>query len=670
MSDAAARSPTDLVEQGRALHREGRLEEAERLYSQALAADEDCAEAHQLMAVLAGQRGRFDEAIAGFRRTIALEGPTPDRLFNLAEAYRVTRQFQSALDAYNQVVTIDAGYAHAYRNCAAMVEEAAEESRASGNIVKANQFGKLAAHYWVGLGHFCLRGHDTPAAENAYRKAVALDPGRAEAYNCLGAIALAARRPIEAETWFRRAKELEPRSPLYISNLGDALLNQTRTEEAAEQFRHAMEVDPSFAQARINLEERTLLWLHHRSDLSPREVFAAHQEWGRSAITRAKETADPPPLFANSRDPERPLKIGYVGVDTGSRLAKYCLAPLVSNHDPRSVRAALYVTAGSGSADLRYFKQLTDRIQLLSLRGAKDVATAMRETGLDILIDVAGHEPHNRLDVFALKPAPVTISWLGYPDTTGLPTIDFRVTDEIADPLGTEELYTEQLYRLRSGSFVYRPPEHAPEVSPAPACTSSAITFGNFDDPRKISRETIQTWSSILDALPKARLMLIGPEFADVDFAERIHSGFQATGVATERVRLQCPLEKPDEQLRAYNSVDIALDTFPYNGARTTICEALWMGVPVITLTGDRPCARTSTSVLSQVGLERLDSQTTREYVETAVELGGDLDRLRNLRRGMRDRVRVSPLMDERDFARRFEAALRDMWRQWCRYPA
>ncbi|HXP72904.1 MAG TPA: tetratricopeptide repeat protein [Stellaceae bacterium] len=667
MSDAAALSPTDLVEQGRALHRAGRLDEAESLYAKALAQDEDCAEAHQLLAVIAGQRGRFDEAIAGFRRTIALEGPTPDRLFNLAEAYRVTRQFQPALDAYTQAVTIDAGYIAAYRNCAAMVEEATEEARARGDTATADRLAKLAAHYWVGLGHACLRGHDTAAAESAYRCAVALDPNGTEAHNCLGAIALAARRPIEAETCFRRAQELEPRSPLYVSNLGDALLNQARTEEAGEQYRHAIEVDPSFAQARINLEERTLLWLHHRSDLRPREVFAAHLEWGRLAIQRAKEAGDRPARFANSRDPDRPLKIGYVGLDTGSRLAKSCLAPLVSNHDRTYFQATLYATAASGSADARYFKRLGDRFVLLPLLRAKEAARMMRGAGFDVLIDIAGHQPRNRLDIFALKPAPVTVSWLGYPDTTGLPTVDYRITDETADPLGAEELYTERLYRLRSGSFVYRPPDEAPEISPVPALGSSEVTFGNFDDPLKISPETVQTWSSILHARPRARLMLMAPEFADVAFTKRIHSVFQAAGVSATRVQLRWPPEDIGEQLRAYNAVDIGLDTFPYNGAPTTICEALWMGVPVITLTGDRPCARTSTSVLSQVGLERLDSQSTSEYVETAVELAADLERLQNLRTGMRDRMRVSPLMDARDFARRFEAALRDMWRQWCK---
>ena len=668
MSDAAAQSAADLVEEGRALHREGNLEAAERHYRQALAQDEELAEAHQLLAVIAGQQGRFDEAIAGFRRTIALEGPTPDRLFNLAEAYRVTGQFQPALDAYTQVLTLDARYLDAFRNCATMVGEASDAARSNGDSSRADQLAKLAGHYWMGLGHACARGHDAPAAEDAYRKALELDPDNAEANNCLGAIALSAKRPVEAEACFRRAAELEPGSPLYVNNLGEALLNQARIEEASEKFRQAMKVDPTFTQAQVNLEDRTLSWLHYRSDLSPREIFAAHRDWGRLAIARADAAAAPP--LTNPRDPERPLRVAYVGLDTGSRLAKSCILPLLANHDRGFFRGIVYATAASGTADLRYYRQnLPDRFRLFSGPRAQDAASAVRQAEVDILIDIAGHEPHNRLDAFALRLAPVTAAWLGYPDTTGLPTVDYRITDETSDPPGAEEFYTESLYWMQGGSCVYRPLEEAPDIGQLPAGEPSGVTFGNFDDPRKISRETAQAWSAILQALPKARLLLMAPEFADMALGERIRSGFEAGGVAA-RVRLQCPPENLSEQLGTYGSVDICLDTFPYNGAHTTICESLWMGVPVITLTGDRPCARTSASILSQVGLERLDSLTPGEYVETAIELAGDLNRLRDLRAGMRERMRVSPLMDERGFARRFEAALRDMWRQWCRSGA
>jgi protein O-GlcNAc transferase len=665
-SDAS--SPADLVERGRALHRSGSVEAAEQLYKEALAQDEDYAEAHQLLAVIAGQRGRFDDAIAGFRRAIALEGPTTDRLFNLAEAYRVTGKFQPALDAYNQVLTIDASYLDAYRSCAEMAKEVAAWAADGSDSATADRLTKLAAHYLIGLGHALLRAQGVSAAEQAYRDSIALDPDNAESYNCLGVIALEAGRPMEAETCCRRAHALEPGSPLFLNNIGRALLEQVRTDEAADLFKQAIEVDASFAEARTNLQDRILPWLHYRADLNPSSVFAAHREWGRIAIARAADIERRQVAPLNSPMPDRPLKIGYIGLDSGSRLARSFIVPLLANHDPREVNITVFATIASNASDVKSFKrQFTGRFQPFGLRRTQEALTMIRDAGIDILIDIAGHLPHNRLDVFAHKPAPLAVTWLGYPDTTGLSNVDYRITDEVSDPQGAEEFHTERLYRLRGGSFAYRPPETAPAVRELPARSAGGVAFGNFDDARKISPEAVRTWSAILQALPEARLILMAPNFADAAFTEQIRSKFLNAGVASRRVVLRQVQGDAEGILRAYTEVDVALDTFPFNGAPTTICDALWMGAPVVTLYGDRSWGRTSSSLLSQVGLERLDSHTPEEYAETAIELAQDLDRLRMLRAGMRERMRVSPLMEERGFARRFETALRDMWQQWCK---
>lgn len=665
MSDAGAQSATDLVEAGRTLHRQGRIEEAEQLYAQALAADEFCADAHQLMAVIAGQRGKFDEAIVGFRRTIALEGPTGDRLYNLAEAYRATEDFQAALDAYNQAIAIDASLLDVYRNCAAMIKHMAERSQSSGEIQSAQQLRRLAAHYLLGLGHACLRATRVDSAEEAYREAVALDAGNAEAYNCLGTIALEASRPVEAEMYHRRAHEIEPASPLFLSNLGRALLSELRLDEALRLFRRAIEIDPSFDEARVNLEERFLPWLHYRSDFSPSAVFAAHRDWASKEVARVEPKVGELSNFRNSRDPERPLRVAYLGLDLGSQLTKSCIGPLLANHDRRAFNIVIYANVAGGVADVRDFRKLGLNFRVTG-HGSPELAKKLREEGIDILIDVAGHAAHNRVDVLALKPAPVVATWLGYPDTTGLPTVDYRITDEISDPREAEQFHSEQLFRLGQGSLIYRPPQDAPNVGVLPARVPGGVTFGNFDDPRKISPEIMETWSVILRSLPGSRIRLVAPEFADSSFAARLHSLFQKAGINGARLDLRVAPSERKQVLSAYGEIDIGLDTAPYNADRATICDSLWMGVPVMTLSGDRSCGRTSTSILSQVGLERLDSHSGQEYAETVVELAQDLDRLRTLRSGMRERMRVSPLMDERNFAARFEAALRDMWRDWC----
>jgi predicted O-linked N-acetylglucosamine transferase (SPINDLY family) len=260
----------------------------------------------------------------------------------------------------------------------------------------------------------------------------------------------------------------------------------------------------------------------------------------------------------------------------------------------------------------------------------------------------------------------VAVTWLGYPDTTGLASVDYRITDLASDPEGSEAFFTERPYRLPSGSVVYRPPEPAPDIVGLRARAPGAVMFGNFDDPRKIVPGVVQAWSSILKALPAAHLLLQAPPFADPGFLDRFSAHFRSSGIDPERVEMRPPPSSPDEHLASYAEADIVLDSFPYNATPTTTCEALWMGVPVVTLSGDRSCARVSAGLLAQVGLERLICDDESDYIATTVQLAENLHRLRTLRANMRNRMRVSPLLDERGFARRFEAALRDIWLRWC----
>ena len=664
-------SPADLVEQGRALHRAGDLDAAERLYRRALAEDPDTAEAHQLLAVMAGQRGNLEEAIAGFRRTIALDGPTPTRLFNLAEAYRVAGNFDAALAAYSQALTLDAAFFDAYSNCAEAAKETAAQARAQGNGEAADRLTGIAAHYLLGLGHARLRAKEFVEAERAYREVVALAPDRAEAHNNLGNIAMERHQPVEAEQCFRSGLALEPTSPSFLTNLGTALLNQVRLPEAETLFRRAVDTDPSFEDAEIALRDQLLTWRHYRSDMSPKALFEAHREWGLAAVERGAADASTLPPLRNSREPDRKLSIAYVALDADPGVRHGFFEPLVAHHDRAAFDIAVYALSSNFDARARRLRQITGSWRPVALHRAKEVAEKMRGARIDIAIDLAGHLPHGRLDVFALRPAPVCVAWLGYPGTTGLPTVNYRITDGISDPPGAEELYAESLYRMPGDcSFVFRPPELAPEVAPVRARAAGAVTFGNFDDPRKISPETVAAWGAILESLPASRLLLIAREFADHGYVARLKAQFAAVGIGTARVEMREGADTEEDRFRAYAEADILLDTFPYNMSRAAACEALWMGVPIAAVSGDWPSARLTASVLAQVGLERLDSHTPKEFVETAIELAEDLGRLHQLRAGMRQRLRVSQLMDEAAFTRRFEAALRDMWHRWCRTGA
>ena len=269
--------------------------------------------------------------------------------------------------------------------------------------------------------------------------------------------------------------------------------------------------------------------------------------------------------------------------------------------------------------------------------------------------------------LFARKPAPIEVTWLGYPNTTGLPAIDYRLTDVRADPPGdADRLHTERLVRIEPSFLCYRAPEQAGEVAPLPARSAGHVTFGSFNNFAKLSPGTIALWSRVLTGVPGSRLVLKATQFKDPEARTRAAELFAAAGVGIERLDLVPPLAAAADHLAHYAHVDIALDPTPYNGTATT-CEALWMGVPVVTLRGDRHAARVGASILTVAGLERLIAETPDEYVAIAVDLARDLDALAALRAALRQRLRASPLCDGGAFARAIETAYRGMWRAWCK---
>jgi protein O-GlcNAc transferase len=296
------------------------------------------------------------------------------------------------------------------------------------------------------------------------------------------------------------------------------------------------------------------------------------------------------------------------------------------------------------------------------------VAECIRRDGIDVLMDVAGHTANNRLPVFARKPAPVQMTWLGYPNTTGLQTIDYRLVDAVTDPEGeADALASEALVRLPGGFLCYDAPNDAPLPGPPPSLTTGVVTFGSFNNPAKMSASTLDAWAKLLTRIPLAHLLLKGKPFTDAAARALYLDRLDERGVAPERIELVGWL--PDEDhLAHYGRVDVALDPFPYNGTTTT-CEALWMGVPVVTLRGDRHVGRVGASLLTQIGMSNLIADSVEAYVETAVALAGDPARLSELRHSLRPRMAASPLCDAPAFARKIEHAHRTMWQRWCAAP-
>jgi len=339
---------------------------------------------------------------------------------------------------------------------------------------------------------------------------------------------------------------------------------------------------------------------------------------------------------------------------------------LLQQHDHLQFEVFCYSNATTIDGITSSLRSNADHWRQIAGMNNHQVAEQVRKDAIDILIDLSGHTSGNRLLVFARKPAPVQISYLGYPGTTGLSAIDYRLTDCFADPPGlTEHLHAEKLHRLSRTNWCFAAPEDAPPVQPPPASCRDHVTFGSFNNFAKVTDEVLQSWWTILRHVPRSRLLLKCAIFETKRVCEQVTGIFTAQGIEPGRLELQGWQPDHAMHLTLYNEMDIALDTFPYNGTTTT-CDALWMGVPVITLAGPAHASRVGMSLMSSIGLSETIATTTVEYVGLAVALAQDQDRLKTIRLGLRDRMRRSPLMDAERFARDVEAAYRQMWRNWC----
>jgi protein O-GlcNAc transferase len=617
---------TQLLASAVRLHQAGQLVAAEAIYRQVLAVQPKLAGSHfNLGHALMGQ-GKLDEAVAAYRQAIRIEPDLARAHCDLGSALMGQGKLEEAVAAYHQAIRIQPDLAEAHSN----------------------------------LGTALTGQNKLDEAVVAYRQAIGIKPDFAEAHSNL-ANALTVQGKLDdavAACW--RAIGIKPDYPEAHSNLGNALTGQGKLDEAVAAYRQAIRIQPGYARAFSNL----LLCLHYDDKSTNENIFAAHREWDERYGQRPSFTA-----YDNDRDPVRRLRIGYLSPDFRQHSVAYFVEPLLKGFNRQKVEVFCY-------AEVRQADSVTTRLQRLADHwvvtvGLSDqgLAERIRTDGIDILVDVAGHTGRNRLLVFARKPAPVQVTWLGYPNTTGLKAIDYRLVDAVTDPAGeADALASETLVRLKGGFLCYGGLRDAPEPTRPPYLRTGTVTFGSFNNPAKVSTATFDAWAKLLSRLPQARLLLKGISFADAATRALFLARLGDRGVAPERVELMAFLPDIAGHLALYDRVDIALDPFPYNGTATT-CEALWMGVPVITLRGHRHAGRVGASLLTQIGLTDLIANSIEDYVEIALALASDSERLEDLRRTLRPRLVASPMCDEGAFADKMEAALRTMWQHWCAVP-
>ena len=523
-------------------------------------------------------------------------------------------------------------------------------------------------------------------SERWLRRAIAMEPRNAAAINNLGVTLSFARRQREAiEQWElatalapayplpwislaqgyvqcneagrgveagERAVRLAPEAPAAHANLAFALFQAGRIEEALVASGNAIDRMPS----EPRLHSSRLLMMNYLS-LPAHEVLEAHRRFG---------AACPAPRPAADRDPapDRPLRLGIVSGDLRDHSVGFFAEALLA-HRPSDVAAVAFVTqlCPPGDAAAARLHGMFDRVVDAWPLSDRAVDDAIRGEGIDVLVELSGHSGGNRLTALASKPAPVVISAVGYPNTTGLPAVDWRLVDSVTDPPGAEERCTERLLRLDPCFLCYRPPDLAVEPAMPPG---GPITFGSFNNGAKIGAECAGLWARLLRAVPGSRLLVKTQTLADPAVQSQVRRRLAAAGIGDDRIELLSQSSTRAEHLALYHRVHVALDSVPYNGTTTT-CEALWMGVPVVAVRGDRHASRVSASLLSAAGHPEWVAEDADGFVRIAGSLAADPARLSAIRSALRGELLASPLTDAREYGRRFHEAIRACWRGWCR---
>ena len=509
---------------------------------------------------------------------------------------------------------------------------------------------------WHRLGLLAERAGQLPAAIDCLRQAIALQPGNATLYNSLGTLYEDHIQHDQAIEAFQNAIRLDPRYAVPHSNLGEVYKAVGDVSRAIASYRAALAIDPCFFTCRSNL----LMVLNYDPHTSPREIFQEHCHWGA-----LKRMFAPPARtgHGNSRDPDRPLRIGYLSPDFRKHAVARFFEPILRHHDRREFSIHLYAEIPKIDTVSERFRALAQGWHRTGLVPTDQVVDLIVRDGIDILVDLAGHTAHNRLDVFLHRPAPVQVTYLGYSNTTGLDSIDYRISDAVLDPVEEALPMTEQVLRLPGSFACFEPPAEAPPVSSLPMQSRGYLTFGSHHPLIKLNDEVLKLWLRVLRAIPTARLLFFRNQFQE-PVARQFRERLAALGYPLERIDIQCPTSDEASYLRLFDETDVILDTFPFN-SHTMTCESLWMGVPIVTLRGDRPTARLSTSVLRQLELPELCASTPDEFVTACQRLATHPAALANLRQTLRDRMRTR-LCDGAAFTRNLEGLYRAMWRRWC----
>ncbi len=675
---------------GDALLRLGQVADAIASFRQAARLNPADSNLHNSLGAALQSQGDVEGALACYREALAIDPANATALLNLGAVLKSRGQLTESLEALDRAAGLQPERAdiQLHRGDALFKSQRLDEAAASFESAVQLQPNVAQYHYFLGIVYQAQRRF-AEAAES-YRRAVAIAPNHFEAHSNLGTALEALQRPDEAHACYleavhhnpsfalahvnlsgsffqrdrpdeavveaRTAIEQDPACALAYAKLGSALRRQGDTPAAIEAFRRAIDLNPDDVGTHSNL----LYALNCLPDVNQTTLFAEHRAWAARHAEPLTAAAIPP---ARDRDLQRRLRVGYVSAHFSAHAVSFFSEPMIAAHDHEQFEVVCYSTGTTVDGFTARFQAATDRWRELPGISDEALAQQVRDDQIDILVDLAGHIGGNHLLAFARRPAPIQVTYLGYQNTTGMSAMDYRLTDGWADPPGTTDpYYTERLIRLPRSFFCYRPPDSAPEVSPPPALAAGHVTFGSLNHVNKLSPHLFRAWARILNRVPRSRLVVLA--YAPGELERKTLELFKQEGI--DGARLEFVNRRLHyEYLELAASLDVALDSFPFNG-HTTICDCLWMGVPSVVMAGDRYAWRYGGTALVNLDMQDWIARDEDQYVERAVAAAGDLEKLSALRASLRERMKNSAIVDAAGFTRNLEQAYRQMWRDWC----
>ncbi|MCS7034806.1 MAG: tetratricopeptide repeat protein [Phycisphaerae bacterium] len=634
------------------------------------------------------QAGRLAEAESLYRAVVQRQPRNPDALHFLGVLLHQTNRPQEALEPMARSLELSPSAPHFHANYAELLRTLGRFDDALHHARTAVRLGPTDpdAHHSLGMA-LRTRG-DVDGALKAFATAIRLRPNHVAALDEYGLLLQKRGQLNEAIALFRRAAAAAPGRLTPLLNLGNALQLLGELDESIATFERVLEIDPANAGARNNIAQSLLekglhqealveysralelephghvigsnriMALNYADGVSIDELFAAHVDWAR----RFAPTDAQPRGSTNARiDPSRRLRVGYLSPDFRFHSVTQFLLPLLRNHDPSAVEVFAYSDVSVPDAMTTQLQGLVHVWRDISPLRDSEAADLIRSDQIDVLVDLAGHTSGNRLPMFASRPAPIQVTYLGWQNTTGLRSIDARLTDSVIDPIGqTDQYHTERLLRLDGAFAVFEPTPGFGEMTPLPASKTGHLTFGSVAKVAKITDRMLRVWGRVLRAVPGSRLMLIATAVRTASVRDRLLQILCNSGVTSDRIVL-LPDMPYAEYMRLYSQIDLVLDTSPFNG-HTTTCQGLWMGVPTLTLAGHRYASRMGLAVMTHLGLAAdFVAFSEEEFLAKAVALSGRVEELAALRQGLRDRLLASPLMDGKRLARSVESAYRNL---------